>query len=72
MMFTAVSIASLAFNIILLALLIWLFSIVFRQNKQIKKLVDEMSNESLEHYLEEIKKRGYDFTLKPKKKKQHS
>ena len=59
---------SLVFNIILLIILTFLIIKYFNQKNQVNHLVKELSDESLEHYLKEIKKRGFEFTLKPKKK----
>jgi len=66
---TLVCIISLVFNIILLTGILFLGWKYFQKNKQNKSLVGELNSDSLEHYLSEIKKRGYEFTLKPGKKK---
>ena len=70
MSFTTVSIISIIFNVIFISALVWLLIQFLKQKKQIKNLVKELDSDSLEHYLNEIKKRGFEFTLKPKKKKE--
>ena len=69
MTFTTIGIISLVLNIVLLTIITWLMVKYFEQKKQINNLVKELGSDSLEHYLKEIKKRGFDFILKPKDKK---
>ncbi|MCK5283319.1 MAG: hypothetical protein KAK00_07965 [Nanoarchaeota archaeon] len=68
MAFTTMGITSLILNIVFLAIITWFIIRYFEQKKRIKKLVEELGTDSLEHYLNEIKKKGFDFTLKPKGK----
>ncbi len=66
--FTAVGIMSLILNIILLVVITRLMISYFEQKKQIKNLVKELDSESLEHYLNQIRKKGFDVSVKPLKK----
>ena len=59
---------SIILNLVLLGLMTWFLYQNFKQKKQIEQLVGELNEDSLEHYLNAIKKKGFDFTLKPKKK----
>ena len=60
---------SVSLNLIFFVIIVFLLMEYFKKKKQIKELANELGNDSLEHYLSEIKKRGFDFTLKPKSKK---
>jgi hypothetical protein len=66
---TNICIISIILNILFLAAITWFIVKHFQQRKRIKQLVNELGSDSLEHYLNEIKGRGFDFTLKPKGKK---
>ncbi len=67
MALTNFGIISLVLNVLLIAITVYLLSKLMQQQQKIKSLVNELGSDSLEHYLQEIKKRGFDFTLKPKK-----
>jgi hypothetical protein len=66
---TVIVVLSLIFNVILLILMTLLIIKNFELKKRIKQLVSELGSDSLEHYLNEIKNRGFDFSLKPKNQK---
>ncbi len=61
-----ISIASIILNIILLGLITYLMLRLFKERTRANKLANELGSDSLEHYLNEIKKRGFEYTLKPK------
>jgi len=65
---TEICILSFVLNLGLVALCGWLSWNWYSQRRKNKTLVAELGSDSLEHYLQEIKKRGFDFTLRPKKK----
>jgi len=44
-------------------------TIISKRNKKITSLIDELLNNSLEYYLKQIHKKGYDVSIKPKKEK---
>ena len=67
--FTGIGILSVILNVIFLVIITLLIKKYFEQKKQIKHLVNELGSDSLEHYLKEINKKGFEFTLKPKDKK---
>jgi len=67
--FTTIGIISLILNILFLVIITILLKNYFKLKKQVKSLAGELGSDSLEHYLNEIKKRGFEFTLKPKDKK---
>lgn len=66
---TMIGILSGILNLVFLGVISWLISKYFQQKKQIKQLVNELGSDSLEHYLKEINKKGFEFTLKPRDKK---
>ncbi|MBD3164048.1 hypothetical protein GF323_02525 [Candidatus Woesearchaeota archaeon] len=66
---TAISISSIILNVVFLAAITWLLIQYFGQKRQIRNLVKEFENESLEHYLKQIRNKGFDVTVKPKKGK---
>jgi predicted PurR-regulated permease PerM len=66
---TTICIISLLLNIVFLAIITLLIMHYFKLRRQLKSLVKELDNNSLEHFLNTIKKKGFDFTLKPKTKK---
>ena len=68
-MINEIGLTSLILNMAFLAAITWLLIRYFKLRKRVKELVKELGSDSLEHYLREIKKRGFDFTLKPKKGK---
>lgn len=69
MVFTAIGIISMILNIIFLIVISLLLIKYFQMKRQVNSLVKELGNDSLEHYLNEIKKRGFEFIMKPKDKK---
>ncbi len=69
MALTSVSMISVVLNILLIAAVIALLIDLHRKQRKIKEVVAELGSDSLEHYLTEIRRRGFDFTLKPKKNK---
>ena len=66
---TTICIWSLIINILLLVIISWFMKKYFEQKKQLKGVIKEFDNDSLEYYLKEIKKRGFDVIIKPDKKK---
>ncbi len=68
MAFTTISIMSLLLNIIFLTAMAFILKRYFDQRKQLKDVVKELESDSLEHYLKKIRDRGFDVTVKPKKK----
>jgi large-conductance mechanosensitive channel len=68
MALTEFGIVSVILNIVLAVILFYVVREYLKLRKQVKRLVNELDTDSLEHYLNEIKKRGFEFTLKPKGK----
>ena len=46
----------------------WLLMKHFSQRKQIAGLIREIETDSLEHHINAIRKKGYEFSLRPGKK----
>ena len=65
---TLLGVTSLVLNVLFLAAITWLTVKYFQERKRANNLVKELDNDSLEHYLNQIKKRGFDVTVKPSKK----
>ena len=55
--------------LLLFGVIICLMTIISKRNKKITSLIDELLNNSLEYYLKQIHKKGYDVSIKPKKEK---
>lgn len=68
MALTAVSLSSIFLNVFLIISVVALLFDRYRKQKRINDLIAELGSDSLEHYLNEIRKRGFEFTLKPRKK----
>jgi hypothetical protein len=68
-MITEFGILSVILNIVLLVIVVWLLFLLYKSKKQLKRVTKEISDDGLEHHIQEIKKRGFDLTLKPKGKK---
>ena len=69
MVFTYLGFASIILNIVFLVIITLLIRKYFKQKKQLRGVISELDNESLEHFLKEIRKRGFDVTVKPQKTK---
>lgn len=68
-MITVLGISSIVLNILLLAFASWMLYKLYEEKKQVKRLLKEIESDSLEHYLKQIKKKGFEVTVKPRKEK---
>lgn len=69
MAITAIGVISLVLNVVFLIVITWFIIKFFELKKQVKRLIKELENDSLEHYLKKIKEKGFDVAVKPGKGK---